>query len=221
MQNKRLIFAHRGIMQDGFPENSFGAFRKCVESGMGIELDVRLTKDGVPVVFHDRTLKRMCGDARRVSELRFEQLSGLRLLGTDEGIPALQEVLELVNGRTELLIELKLPKRHIWHRRLERKVIPLLKNYKGAYMLQSFNRHSMRYVKRRLPQIRCGILSGDCYAEPKKFDFINYRMKSLDRAKVMALKRRYPIVMGWISGKMTSGEALEKMNTLMLDGAVI
>lgn len=221
MQNKRLIFAHRGLLGSDFPENSLGAFRKCAESGIAIELDVRITKDSVPVVFHDRTLKRMCGDKRRVSAVNFAQLRELRLSGTEEVIPSLEETLELVRGRVELLIELKLPKRYRWHRRLERNVVPLLENYGGAYMLQSFNRYSMRYMKRRLPDIKCGILSGDCYSQPSGFDFINYRLVCLTAEKTAELKREYPLVFGWISGKMTAENAAEKMNALALDGAVI
>lgn len=221
MQNKRLIFAHRGLVGDEFPENSPGAFRNTINAGMGIELDLRLTKDGVPVVFHDKTLRRMCGDVRKISAIDYAELSRFRLNGTDEKIPSFEEVLRLVNSAVPLLIELKLPKRHMWHRRLERKLLPILENYKGEYMLQSFNKHSMKYMKRKLPKIKCGILSGDCYSEPSGFDFINYRLSCLTEAKAAALRKKYALVFGWISGNMTSEEAGAKMNALGLDGAVI
>lgn len=221
MQNKRLIFAHRGLIDDKFPENSLGAFGNAINAGIGIELDLRLTRDGVPVVFHDRTLRRMCGDLRKVSAIDSAELRKLRLNGTDEKIPALEEALKLVNGAVPLLIELKLPKRHMWHRRLERKILPMLKNYKGEYMLQSFNKYSMRYMKRQLPTVKCGILSGDCYSEPSGFDFINYRLSCLTKEKTAALRKKYPLVFGWISGNMTSEEASTAMNALGLDGAVI
>lgn len=221
MQNKRLIFAHRGLADDRFPENSLGAFRNTINAGMGIELDLRLTKDGVPVVFHDRTLRRMCGDKRKVSAVSYAELRRLRLDGTDEKIPSFEETLSLVNGAVSLLIELKLPKRHIWHKRLERKILPMLRSYGGEYMLQSFNGHSMKYMKRRLPEIRCGILSGDCYSQPSGFDFINYRLSCLNKVKTAALREKYSLVLGWISKGMTPEEASEKMNALGLDGAVI
>lgn len=221
MQNKRLIFAHRGLVGDKFPENSLGAFRNTINAGVGIELDLRLTRDGVPVVFHDKTLRRMCGDMRKVSAINSAELRRLRLNGTDEKIPTLEEVLKLVNGAVPLLIELKLPKRHMWHRRLERKILPILKDYKGEYMLQSFNKYGMKYMKRQLPQVKCGILSGDCYSEPSGFDFINYRLSCLTEEKTAALRKKYPLVFGWISGNMTSEEASAKMNALGLDGAVV
>ncbi|MBQ9123308.1 MAG: hypothetical protein IJY10_07450, partial [Lachnospiraceae bacterium] len=63
-----VLYAHRGLHdnESEAPENSMAAFRKAVEGGYGIELDVQLTKDQVPVVFHDFTLQRMArmaGDA--------------------------------------------------------------------------------------------------------------------------------------------------------------
>ncbi|MBQ5318088.1 MAG: hypothetical protein J6K17_03225 [Oscillospiraceae bacterium] len=137
------IFAHRGLANKSFPENSLSAFNEAVFLRQGIELDVRITKDRIPVVFHDKTLKRMCGDKRRVSACTYDELSTLYLLGTEEKIPTLEEVLELVKGKVPLLIEAKLPKRFPWHHRLERAMLPLLKKYKGEYRLQSFNRYSI------------------------------------------------------------------------------
>lgn len=57
------MIAHRGLFDNHSeaPENSLAAFRKAVDQGFGIELDVQLTKDGKLVVFHDFDLKRMCG----------------------------------------------------------------------------------------------------------------------------------------------------------------
>lgn len=54
-------YAHRGLHGPGVPENSLPAFRRAARKGVGVELDVQLTRDGVPVVFHDKSLLRMCG----------------------------------------------------------------------------------------------------------------------------------------------------------------
>lgn len=56
-------YAHRGLHDNksDAPENSMAAIRKAVESGYGIEFDVQLTRDRIPVVFHDESLKRVCG----------------------------------------------------------------------------------------------------------------------------------------------------------------
>ena len=100
--------AHRGLhaLPDA-PENSLAAFAAAVDAGYPIELDVRLLADGRVAVFHDHDLVRLTGvtgplEARSAGDLR-----PLRLLGTDERIPLLPEVLDRVAGRIPLLVEIK------------------------------------------------------------------------------------------------------------------
>ncbi|MBQ8786386.1 MAG: glycerophosphodiester phosphodiesterase [Oscillospiraceae bacterium] len=204
------IFAHRGLVSGSFSENSLSAFREAVFMKKGIELDVRITNDGVPVVFHDKTLKRMCGDKRKVSDCTYDEICTLHLLDTEEKIPTLDEVLSLVAGKVPLLIEIKLPKRFLWHHKLEKAMLPLLKKYKGEYLLQSFNKYSMRYMKRKLPKVKCGILSGNNYSEPDGFDFISYRLKGLTPKKMSSLKEKYNEIFLW-TGKQLSEAELKKV----------
>ena len=107
--DKALIckYAHRGLHKDGVPENSLAAFSLACEKGFAMELDVHLSKDKEVMVFHDGSLKRMTGCDKGIHELTYAELSELRLAGTDEKIPTLREVLELVGGKVPLLIELK------------------------------------------------------------------------------------------------------------------
>ena len=104
------FFAHRGLHDNNrqIPENSLAAFQRAVDAGYGIELDVQLSADRIPVVFHDATLSRMCGIDRRVNELTFAELRQLSLVNTKEQIPSFQEALALVNGKVPLLVELKM-----------------------------------------------------------------------------------------------------------------
>lgn len=217
---KRLIYAHRGLFSERAPENSLSAFQYAIDKGMGIELDVRLTRDGVPVVFHDRTLIRMCGDKRRISRTDYSELKKLTLGSSDEGIPTLKEALELIGGRVPLLVETKLPKRHRWHRRLERQILPLLKEYSGDLRLQSFNRYSAGYLKRKLPHIPCGILSGSLYAQPEGFDFISYKLSGLSEEKMRELKEKYPLVFLWTAIPLSEKET-EKVFSRFKPDAVI
>ena len=62
--------AHRGLhdIKKGIPENSMKAFEEAIKKGVAIELDVRLSKDGRVVVFHDKPLKRMCGGVPPLTE---------------------------------------------------------------------------------------------------------------------------------------------------------
>ena len=138
------------------PENSLPAFRAAAEAGYGIELDVQLTKDGIPVVFHDFTLDRVCGVSGKVCRFTWEELSAFRLNGTDERIPKFEEVLETVNGRVPLLIEYKV---ELFDTSVCRVCDRLLKHYPGLYCIESFNPLVLRWYKKNRPQIVRGQLS--------------------------------------------------------------
>lgn len=88
------IFAHRGSTEGGAVENTLEAFRFAVDSGVKyLETDVQATKDGVAVLFHDKTLERLTGIAKRVNQFTFAELSKLKLQGVSR-ILSLQEALE-------------------------------------------------------------------------------------------------------------------------------
>ena len=89
------------------PENSLAAFAAAVEHGYAIECDLQMTRDGGVVVFHDRTLDRMTEASGRVIDHDMAELSGLCLRGCDEPIPLLRDLLDLVDGRVSLVLELK------------------------------------------------------------------------------------------------------------------
>lgn len=101
-----LVYAHRGA-SSAYPENTLLAFRKALRTGAaGIELDLRGSADGVPVVIHDRNLARTTDSAGNVDDL---PLAALRTLdaGRGEPIPTLDEALRLVAGAVHLDIEIK------------------------------------------------------------------------------------------------------------------
>jgi len=105
------IVAHRGVA-DGVPENTIGAFERALELGAdAVELDVRLSKDRVPVVFHNFYLEGTTNASGPVFEYESVQLQELELWGAraDPGdqcrIPTLREVLETFGGRLGLEIE--------------------------------------------------------------------------------------------------------------------
>lgn len=142
---KNGIIAHRGIFDNKIvPENSIKAFKEAISNNYIIELDVHLTKDEKVVVFHDDTLKRMTNKNGNIKDYTFEELRKTKLLDTNYTIPSLIEVLELVNGKVPLLIELKYDvKRH----KLEKKLIELLDKYNGKFAIQSFSPSIVRYFK--------------------------------------------------------------------------
>lgn len=131
-------YAHRGLHDNDTeaPENSMAAFRKAVMAGYGIEMDVQLSKDHVPVVFHDFTLKRICGKEGKVSDYTFEELQEFRLCQSGEKIPKFEEVLKQINGKVPLIVELKVEWMDI---SVCNFADTLLRKYPGAYCIESFN----------------------------------------------------------------------------------
>lgn len=157
-QFKGRNFAHRGLHSRDkvIPENSLAAFKLAAEAGYGIELDVQLSRDGQVVVFHDDTLKRVCGVDGRVDEFDYEQLKEMQLCGTEETIPLFSQVLELVDGRSALIVELKPGKRN---KELCRKTYELLQAYRGTVCIESFHPIIVAWFRFHAPELIRGQLA--------------------------------------------------------------
>jgi glycerophosphoryl diester phosphodiesterase len=153
------LYAHRGLHDNATnaPENSLAAFAAAAAAGYGVELDVQFTADRQIVVFHDSDLKRMCGINKRVDELTYAELCNYTLLDSDQTIPLLSDVLEVLGGAT-LLCEFKAMRSYI-DTSLCEAALPLLNNYKGAVCIESFNPFMVRWFKKHAPQYIRGILS--------------------------------------------------------------
>ncbi len=150
--------AHRGKADAAMLENTLAAFSGCVAGGTPIELDVHLSRDGVPVVIHDFHLGRLCGADVTVEALSVAQLQALPLLGTEARIPTLGEVLRLVAGRVPVLIEIKARGRS---RELEAATWRELADYGGPYAVQSFDPGAILWFRRHAPQVLRGQLVSD------------------------------------------------------------
>ena len=162
-------FAHRGLHTEDMtgPENSLEAFRQAKDAGYGIELDVRLSKDGEPVVFHDDSLERLCGVEGKVEDKDYAELKELRICGTEEHIPLLGEVLELVDGSVPLIVELKTSKHN---KTLCEKSYDLLSGYKGDYCIECFHPAVVGWFRRNAKEVFRGQLATSCadYGNMKK-----------------------------------------------------
>lgn len=212
-----VLYAHRGLHDNSSdaPENSMAAFKKAVEAGYGIECDVQLTRDGIPVIFHDFTLKRVAryaegqaiGDGPlnedgtvsvpgKISNYTYEQLQQFHLLGSDEKIPKFEDFLELVDGRVPLIVELKIELKDL-------SVCPavdkLLSDYKGVYCIESFNPLGVLWYRKNRPNVMRGQLSDEFHKEdPKEFNTVLYFglthlfFNFLTRPDFIAFNRKYP-----------------------------
>lgn len=103
-----LIYGHRGASAIA-PENTIAAFRRAIDDGAdGVELDVRATLDGVPVLLHDRDLGRTTSGRGRVDERTLAEVRAVDA-GAGQPVPTLEETCALIAGRLRLDLELKQP----------------------------------------------------------------------------------------------------------------
>lgn len=178
-------FAHRGLHSEDMsvPENSMEAFRQARDAGYGVELDLQMSKDGEVVVFHDDTLERMCGVEGRVDEKDYAELREMSLCGTEEHMPLLGEVLELVDGSVPMIIELK-NGRH--NRELCEKTCALLSGYKGDFFVESFNPLVLGWFRRNAKDMLRGQLATGCgdyrnFKKPMAFALSRCLMNAVSR----------------------------------------
>ncbi len=164
-----IVVAHRGASSTR-PENTIPSFEEAIRLGAGIiEFDVRLSRDGVPVVIHDLAVDRTTGGTGLVHELGAAELSSLNA-GTEAEptpVPTLAEVLRCVSGRAAIAVEIKnIPGEPAFepttepiveavHAELERQ------GFDGAVLVISFNPSSIAASKLVAPDVPTGFLTTD------------------------------------------------------------
>ena len=131
------IFCHRGIFDNRqIFENTLKAIDASVNNKLGIEFDIRLTKDKELVVYHDDNLKRLLKVNKKIENITYEELKTFTFDNEKEMVPTVKEVLELVKGRVPLLIEIKKTKNRNY---LIRELNRLLTDYNGEVILETFD----------------------------------------------------------------------------------
>lgn len=192
--------AHRGFhdISRGRPENSLGAFEAAAAAHYAIECDLHPSADGIPIVFHDLSLERLTGDPRPIRDVTVAELAKLRLAGTGEWIPTLDELLALVQGRVPLLLELK----HVPNRDagLAWEAADRLKRYAGPAAVMSFAAAQLAEIRAANPQLPRGLTAqGNVkralahWRAARRFevDFVSYRARDLPTP--MPIAARYLI----------------------------
>jgi glycerophosphoryl diester phosphodiesterase len=164
--NRPLVIAHRGASHDR-PENTFAAFDEALRQKCdGIELDLQLSADGVPVVYHDRTLAKVGGGHKRVAQLSLRELKRLNAGAwygsryAAQKIPTLEQILHRYAQRSHLLLELKGRRKDGEQHRIElaRATVGVIKKMKAkaSVMLLSFDRlmlETAAHLEPRLPRV--------------------------------------------------------------------
>ena len=228
-------YAHRGLhdIRLGVPENSMAAFRRAVEQGFGAELDVHLMADGELAVVHDSSLARVCGKPVRIEDLTAADLPDCTLLGTEETVPLLRDVLALFEGKTPLIIELKVERGNAGA--LTDAVMAALSGWNGTYCIESFHPGVLLRLKEKYPEVIRGQLSQNFLSGEHtgmgpaadfimthllttsltKPDFIAYHHRHRDTVSLRRMKKAYGVhEAAWTVRDRETMEALDK------DGAV-
>lgn len=223
--------AHRGFHTDTAPENSIASFDEAIKRGYAIEIDVRATKDGVVVVFHDEKLSRMTGIDGYLSNCEYSAIKNLHLAKSKQTIPTLKETLAFVKGRVPLLIEIKNSHKVSF----EKDVWKELKNYKGEYAIQSFNPYSLEWFKINAPQVKRGQLSSFFEGESslsyvKKYllkrlrlnkvsepNFIAYDIRNMPNKYVKKAAKKMPVLVWWVTSKEQATLAREFADNIIFE----
>ncbi|WP_333817400.1 glycerophosphodiester phosphodiesterase family protein [Tabrizicola sp.] len=217
----RWPITHRALHDRaaGRIENSPTAIKAAVEAGYGIEVDLQLSSDGVPMVFHDEELDRLTDQTGPVNARTAAELGRIRLIGSTDTIPTLPEVLALIDGKVPLLIEIKDQSLTMGPTdgRLEAATAEALKGYTGDVAVMSFNPASIAHMARLAPQIPRGITTSAYDPEdwaplppdrcahfraipdydPTGSSFISHEAPDLARPRVAELKAQGAKVLCW------------------------
>ena len=228
-------FAHRGFhsrslkVSETIPENSLEAFRLAIDKNYSIEMDIHLTKDFKIIVFHDYFLGRLTTKTGFVFNKKLSFIKKAKL-PNNERVPTLEEVLNLVNGRVPVLLEIKYSKYikknlNVFIRVLAKE----LESYKGPVALMSFNSDLMKHIGkrnlfRRFPlglttsfpkiesigsKIKNNKIENEIVAN--RLQFISQDWKGIKNIRVKRLKKLNIAILSWT---ITSREIEESLKGL-------
>ena len=206
------IIAHRGIYNNiTIYENTIESIMYAVKNNLIVEIDVRLSKDGEVIVYHDDDASRMLKLKDEINTLTYEELLYL----SPYHIPTLKSVLESVNGIVPIIIEVKEDNKVI-----RKKIIDLLKNYNGKFVIQSFIFDAVKFYK------KCGYITGILVGSKKNrivlskypdVDFVNIKYNSIDRVEANKLKEKYYLIGYTVNTREEVNYYIKVFNNLVID----
>lgn len=235
--------AHRAYhdLNAGRVENSTSAIQAAIDAGYGIEIDLQLSKDGQAMVFHDYDLGRLTAEKGPIRQRTAAELAQITLTGGNDTIRSFAEVLELVNGRVPLLVELKDQDGAMGANVgiLERATADALKGYAGDVAVMSFNPNSVLQMKIHAPDVPRGLTTSaytkedwqllpprtrDKLREIPDYDtvgasFISHEASDLTRPRVAQLKQRGARVLCWtVRSPKAEAEARKIAENITFEG---
>ena len=153
-------YAHRGLHGAGVPENSRAAAEGAIARGMGIECDIQMSRDNVPLVFHDWELERLTAERGKTAARAADDLCRMALMDTDQTIWTLADLLDLVAGRVPILVEIK-AQPHLAIAEPCMAIARVLSGYTGPFAVMSFDLRICEWFARHAPDITRGLVITD------------------------------------------------------------
>ena len=174
---KNFHIAHRGLHSEEIDENSYEAFEAAIQENLAIECDVHLTKDNRVVIHHDKDTKRVMKESLIIEKHTLAELKNISHKKSKHPIMELSELLEMVQDKVPLLIEIKYSKKR--GRALDREVARVLNFYEGRVAVQSFDPFSCLWLEKNFPNLKKGLLLDSDYegvSSPVTKTFLKYAM---------------------------------------------
>jgi glycerophosphoryl diester phosphodiesterase len=210
--------AHRGFhdMNSTVYENTLAAFARAMEAGFAIECDLQFAADGVPVVFHDSKLDRLCGLPGRTRDRTSGELKQLAVGGTRERIPTFSDMLRHVAGRVPLVVELKEEPGD--DDGFAGAVLDALEDYDGPVALMSFGHALLQDLKGLDCPFPLGLTAEGVrpahFAQHQEamdlgLDFVSYNVHHLPNDFVSGLRERKVPVITWTVRDTAARKATE------------
>lgn len=155
---KPLIIGHRGAM--GYEtENTMLSFQKALDLFVDvIEIDVYVIKTGEVVVFHDKSLRRLASSLENIEDLTLEEVKNINLMGNHQ-IPTLIEVIEFINKRVPINIELKGQNTAIPTHKVIENFIQKHDFQNQHFLISSFNWEELKVFRKLNSEIPIAVLS--------------------------------------------------------------
>ena len=152
----RYDYANGGLhdFYNRIPEHSLPAVRKAMVNGYAVKLDIRLTKDGVPIAFSDHELWRICGTDGSVEETGWSGIKDLKLQETGEPVCTLEDVLNKIDCAVPLILNLISWRDN--YGSLCSCVSDVLELYEGVYAVESPDYRVLRWFKQYEPDVLRG-----------------------------------------------------------------
>jgi len=171
--------SYHGMHSKDNTENSLSAIKDAIAKDYALLLSIRVIGGGTPVVFYDETLKHSTGKDGYLSSISStDSLKEYKLNGSNQHIITLAEALKAIGGKTPVILEVR---NFGQIGVIEENIAKILKNYKGAYAVASYNPHSLFWFKENCPDMLRGQMS--CYFKGEEIDH------SLNKHQIRKLKQ--------------------------------